>query len=273
MKTLESLQKSCALGKWAAQRTDIIIWGDSHAAGLAYGFHQHLKNTSLSALQLTANGCPVAPNVIRQDNPKKRINCPKNAQKALGIIKELHPKYLIINARWALQFESVRFDNGVGGVESGDSISIVDIANGKKLTKYELASYYIEYFTQLAAKLALQNTKLVLITQIPEAGWNVPNKSIRFIQQRNHDEVATLRSVYEQRNLWPSQMFEELKAVENIHIVNAADIYCDAEYCYNTENKIPYYADDDHLSMLGSQKAAPYILKSLGIEERVTKVH
>lgn len=273
MRTLDEMKKICVYGNQIAQEIDVIIWGDSHAAGLGYGLHQYLKETPLAALQLTARGCPSAPDITRKDNPKMRMECPKNAQKALDIIKVLRPKYVLISTRWALHFESVRFDNGEGGKESGVSISIEDVMSGKEMAKPEMKAYYIEYFTQLAAKLALQNTKLVLITQIPEAGWNVPNKSIRFIQQRNHDEVATLRSVYEQRNLWPSQMFEELKAVENIHIVNAADIYCDAEYCYNTENKIPYYADDDHLSMLGSQKAAPYILKSLGIEERVTKVH
>lgn len=258
----EVIQQRCSLGVEKDQ-LDFVLWGDSHAAALGYGFDKYLEEHKMSGLQLAANGCPPSPELTREDVATMREACPKNAALALDLIEELKPRYVVISLRWALQFEQERFNNQQGGLESGNDAIVKKIDESSGLTDADLSAYYQAYFSSLAAKLAKQNTRLVIVRQVPEAGWNVPNKTFQMLKMNQPVQVKTLKSVYEDRNKNVNMMLTKLDAADNIVVIDPAKRLCDEEYCYNTYDFVPYYADDDHLSKYGSVFAAEYILSVL----------
>jgi hypothetical protein len=135
------------------------------------------------------------------------------------------------------------------------------------LSDVDLVEYYSNYFKGLALELSRRGTKLVLVKQIPEAGWNVPDRAFRMLREQDEGEVRTLRSVYEGRNNKVNQIFEPLKDVVNVIVLNPDFPLCDQNFCYHTEDKIPFYMDDDHLSKLGSKKVTEYILEELNFRK------
>jgi peptidoglycan/LPS O-acetylase OafA/YrhL len=263
---IKQILSACSLGIKKTEDFTFIIWGDSHAGALSYGLDKHATRHKISGLQLSSNGCPVSPVLTRGDQPKMRANCHKDAQRALNIIKDIKPRNLLVQTRWALHFESTRHDNLLGGKEHGHPISIKKVNDNYNLSDIDLFEYYVDYFIQLAAEMETQNTRLILISSTPEAGWNVPEKMLRSINNNSHFDTSIARSTFDTRNYKATALFEILSKVPNITIINPSDVFCDGNVCRQSENAIPYYMDDDHLSKFGSTKLAQYIFEQLGLE-------
>ncbi len=69
-----------------------MVWGDSHAASLSYGFRKHLKGI----IQITASRCPPIIDLSEQDDREcKDIN-----QFALNLIEDASPKNIILSSSW-----------------------------------------------------------------------------------------------------------------------------------------------------------------------------
>lgn len=259
-KNLSQLIKTCSLGT-EKEQYDFILWGDSHAASLAYGLNASAKNLNLKGLQLTSNGCPSSKDITRLDNKRMQKNCPKDAERALQIIEELKPQYVIILNRWALQFEGSRFDNKLGGKEHGSTARLSKTKHREELTHEELSAYYLDYMQNLNHQLAKHGTKLILIQQIPEAGWNVPQSMFYNIRDKKNVSLTLPRQTINDRNQKVNTLFKKLNNVSSISQIDPVDILCDKNLCYHSENDIPLYFDDDHLSKYASKKLADYIFE------------
>lgn len=264
-KSLDTLKNTCSLGAKKANY-DFILWGDSHAASLAYGINQSAVQRKLSGLQLTVDACPLSPELTRIDKPHYIKDCPANAAKALQIIKKIKPDYLFIQSRWALQFEKTRFDNQQGGVEHGAPIKIKKINIDATYTDISLAAYYSAYFKKLAQDMADQGTKLIIIGPTPEAGWSVPERMVYSANHKQAIDVTLPRTTIDARHKNVDALFSTLQSLNNFTLINPVDIFCTDETCAYNHEAIPYYRDDDHLSNYGATRLAAYIFEQLGLE-------
>ncbi len=264
-KSLDTLKDTCSLGEQKAHY-DFILWGDSHAASLAYGINQSAAQLKLSGLQLTVDACPLSPELTRIDKQHYIKDCPANAAKALQIIKKIKPEYLVIQSRWALQFEKTRFDNKQGGVEHGAPIKIKKINIDATYTDISLEAYYSTYLKKLAQDMADQGTKLIIIGPTPEAGWSVPERMIYSANHYQAIDVTLPRARIDARHKNVDALFSTLQSLDNLTLINPVDIFCTDEICAYNHEAIPYYRDDDHLSNYGAVKLATYIFEQLGLE-------
>lgn len=73
--------------------SEILIWGDSHAAALAYGLQQQLGNI----IQYTASGCPP----IKDGIFSRQAKCKAINDFVLKEINRLKPKQIFLHANWS----------------------------------------------------------------------------------------------------------------------------------------------------------------------------
>jgi peptidoglycan/LPS O-acetylase OafA/YrhL len=269
IKDKSSLFTECQLGnKPSSSKPNIILLGDSHAASLAYGLDKALHTTGYNGLQLTVNGCPPIKNMTRADNLDMRDVCPRAYNVAEEIYLESKPHYVIVSSRWALQLTSKRFNNQDGGIEHGGDAEVSSVEPKDNLRDVDLSQRYVQHFEALNELYKQSNTTLIVISQIPEAGWNVPDRALSPAYRNlkgdaKLGEIKTRRSVYDERNVDVERLMQTIEKLSNVKVLYPADALCDAEFCYNTENGIPLYRDDDHLSMLGSEKLGRFIAQHL----------
>lgn len=213
--------------------------GDSHAASLSKPFRAFLSERGVHLISLMGNGCFPIEGTTR--NPPQK-DCVKFTNALRGILKK-HPGDIILSSRWRINLSGARFDNGEGGIEYGPSAmnyviddeqaNIVEFTGGKL---NELADTYNVY----------------IIDQIPEAGWNVPEKMLLLSNvQKNRPPITTSFEVYQQSNASVINLFEQLDQHHNINVINTSDIVCtESNRCLNELDGVPLYRDDDHPSKL-----------------------
>ena len=104
------------------------------------------------------------------------------------------------------------------------------------------------------------DTPLILIQQIPEAGWDVPQMMIRRKRFESADlpPLSTSFARFQEANAQNIAMFDRLQRHENIDVIDPSRIVCSAETgrCLNEINGAPLYRDNNHPSMQFSQKIA-----------------
>ena len=53
------------------------------------------------------------------------------------------------------------------------------------------------------------------------------------------------------------------QSTKNIQIIDLSREFCDNETCYFTQNNLPLFYDDDHMSWTASLKLAPIFKKEI----------
>ena len=53
------------------------------------------------------------------------------------------------------------------------------------------------------------------------------------------------------------------QSTKNIQIIDLSREFCDNETCYFTQNNLPLFHDDDHMSWTASLKLAPIFKKEI----------
>ncbi|MDA9009009.1 SGNH hydrolase domain-containing protein [Alphaproteobacteria bacterium] len=89
---------------------------------------------------------------------------------------------------------------------------------------------------------------LIIVDQIPEAGWHVPDEMIHRRTLGIKAPLTTNYNVYKSSNAEVIELFDRLEPVENISVIRTADLVCsdDTERCLNELSGLPLYSDDDH---------------------------
>ena len=101
--------------------------------------------------------------------------------------------------------------------------------------------------------LARLGKNIVLVTQVPEIGHDVPSASYsaRLTGRDVNTMIAPSIEEYRERTAGISVVFDKLRAERPITIVDPAAVLCDAQRCRVVLDGTPLYRDDDHLSLRG----------------------
>ena len=184
------------------------------------------------------NACLPIPGTSRIPIDK---NCLNNIELYWDFIQSTNATVLI-SSRWRLHLEGDRFNNNEGGVEYG--------VNGlhKVISNNENIFSYVEKSLQKLSK----NNDILIIDQIPEAGWNVPSRNSRILKlNKSTKDISTSYDVYLKANQRVNSLFNNLSKEYGIEVLNTSELVCNTKYsgrCMNTINGYSLYRDDDHPS-------------------------
>ena len=253
-----SFLRSQSQEQWGdlSQKPTWMLIGDSHADSLQESFGNQLRKRNISALVRTMEGCPPAMDLIRQDSRKNKP-CPEHYRNLLDEISTLGIKNVLISARFALYFNTTRFDNGEGGVEQGktshvlfDHLQFADTPRPLPQRQKAIEDALVKYFSALLEK----DVRLFVISSIPEVGWDVPKRL-----HQTQKPVTTQRQIFDQRIQALKPFYEKIQALPHTRLLFAEDVFCDSQKCFASEEEKPLYFDNNHLSIWGANRLFEHI--------------
>jgi peptidoglycan/LPS O-acetylase OafA/YrhL len=232
------------------QKPAFLLWGDSHAHALIPAISSSAMKYGATGVVATKNACPPLLGIERQN----RLTC-AHFNNALISYLQKHPEIrtVFLAARWALSAEGTRYKS-----EKGPRVTLRDIqSKDSENTRNE--SLFETGLKRTIKKLAQMNRDTILISQVPEAGHDIPSAySISNRTSRNINEIIPLTAQeYFARNHSVLSVFNSLEKLNNIKIIDPWKILCGEKLCSLVKDGRPLYMDDDHLSTWGALYVSP----------------
>ncbi len=241
------------------------VIGDSHADALSVPLAEALRARGVTMAQYTYSGCPMLPGLAqvgasdsRCDSYTDMIFAHLAAQPDLGTV--------IVHARFALYLQGTGFDNGAGGIEDVPPAPFDTPGAVLPRSEVERQAAVAGAYRDGIARLLSMGKRVIVITSVPEAGWNVP-RHMAFAHLRGTDGAPTVaRSVIEARLAPSVQALVPDPLPPGLTVIRPEDILCGTgtgARCRQSEGGIPLYADADHLTNRGAglivQALTPYL--------------
>lgn len=204
---------SACLPKKSAHR--VILWGDSHAAHLAFGFEKVLKSNNYDFGFVSALGCAPA----LQYDPPARPNCKGFNDYVLPMLIKEHPNVLVLSSKW--------------------ETSNAEQMNGLKM---------------LLERLATEKIKVVVLGASPLYKRFVPFIVMDKIQKGDGDMFETGKIDRQYLEATEMYMNQYISKNTDRKFISVRAAVCDEYKCpLLTSLGTPVYFDTSHLTADGSE--------------------
>lgn len=218
-----------------------LLIGDSHASALASALRDELLAHDLDLISLYNNGClPIQG--TQGSTSGNGSECETFLEDLDAAMQTLEPEFIVYAARWAVYINGTFFDNREGGAEYPNRTVDIRVSGTSATT---LSRHIAEQVNLIA-----QQTPVIFVHQIPEAGWDV-RRRIMLLERRflAADSISTSADLFSSRNAYQSEL-DSLFA-ETVATVAPAALVCDTVIsgrCANILDHKALYTDDDHPS-------------------------
>lgn len=223
----------------ADENPQYVLWGDSHAMALSAGWNAFSEKSGINGLYINRK------HTLMHDSFSKRY--PNNAKwidDTLAWLGE-HPelKYVVLANRWAVRAQGFTNENEVR--------STYYRRDGKTGTSKEIFALGL---TELCQKLQDMGKKVIIVSGIPEQGYDVPSMINRFGLFFRHSHNCIPYDEYAARQ---KEVKEVLESIQNAGLARVIWVdrafYPDGKPISLSVNGVSLYADDDHLSPMGAK--------------------
>lgn len=233
-----------------------LILGDSHADALAPGFMSKAAKEGHAAVQFSKTGCPPMLGMSVVDENNKHYESCEGFNEAAVAYLARHPEFdtVVLAARWAV-YSSYRNQNEAKKLNVSIAPKTSDYASPDiSLRNMELG------VRNLVQALTRQGKHVILVTQIPEPGFNVPQCWGRKAMLGPAFETL-LSCTPERREVW--SRIDRTNAVlrraaspgSHVSVLDLANRICDQQHCHTATQAggVTLYSDDNHLSRSGAE--------------------
>jgi hypothetical protein len=227
--------------EYFADNVRFAIFGDSHAAELAYAFADLLEEHGIGIKQFSFSACP--PSYADQEVQSDCSTWTHAAMDSISRRKDIET--VIVSYR----INTYLF----GGHEKTYPGMPMEVSETERKTVWDSYIKILQEF--LAAR-----KKVVLVLQAPE----LPDRMEALIYDPTAKDSFVQgppRDWWTERTAFLRQHLREIPA--GVTVVDPADLFCDATVCYAGQHSISYYFDDDHMSLAGAGVVADEILSRL----------
>ena len=249
----DSQLKKCTYGDGPLS---LIVVGDSHASAMLNGvINAQPNNTSL--ISFTIGGCPTVKNLKKTNMPE--YSC---GERVKDIIYDIKTNYstdipiLVINRANAI------FQGEPENDKSNQPIRYINTPSLVFDEEYyaQMRNAYVDTLKDLSA-----SHKVYITRPTPEAKKEISNLAAKIFKYHlpTQDLTITWNEYYERsKQAWKAQDMAA-QSTKNIQIIDLSREFCDNETCYFTQNNLPLFYDDDHMSWTASLKLAPIFKKEI----------
>ena len=249
----DSQLKKCTYGDGPLS---LIVVGDSHASAMLNGVINALPNNT-SLISFTIGGCPTVKNLKKTNMPE--YSC---GERVKDIINDIKTNYstdipiLVINRANAI------FQGEPENDKSNQPIRYINTPSLVFDEEYyaQMRNAYVDTLKDLSA-----SHKVYITRPTPEAKKEISNLAAKIFKYHlpTQDLTITWNEYYERsKQAWKAQDMAA-QSTKNIQIVDLSREFCDNETCYFTQNNLPLFYDDDHMSWTASLKLAPIFKKEI----------
>lgn len=249
----DSQLKKCTYGDGPLS---LIVVGDSHASAMLNGVINALPNNT-SLISFTISGCPTVKNLKKTNMPE--YSC---GERVKDIIYDIKTNYstdipiLVINRANAI------FQGEPENDKSNQPIRYINTPSLVFDEEYyaQMRNAYVDTLKDLSA-----SHKVYITRPTPEAKKEISNLAAKIFKYHlpTQDLTITWNEYYERsKQAWKAQDMAA-QSTKNIQIIDLSREFCDNETCYFTQNNLPLFYDDDHMSWTASLKLAPIFKKEI----------
>ena len=131
-------------------------------------------------------------------------------------------------------------------------MSLVDRESGETEAGDNAALFELGLRRTIKA-LEKQGKNIVLVTQVPEVGHDVPSAtySAKLTGRDVNAMIAPSIEEYRERTSIVTRVFDALHAEQHLTIVDPSKLLCEGQNCRVVMDGTPLYRDDNHLSLRG----------------------
>lgn len=228
-----SYDKSCAF--FERQKTDVAVFGDSHAVELAFALAHELKFRGRGVRQLSYSDCPPSLGFVM----KGREGCAAWTENTVSkLINDGEIRTVIV---------VYRIYAHLAGDPEGHYPALGDVPEGA-----EQDAMWRSFLSILEA-LTASGKQVIVVTQAPE----LPKHIGSLIMRQRQDSVeleGVQREWWNRRKAVIDNRIADIPDV--VQVYDPTDLFCDVKRCLAASNGIPFYFDDDHLSVQGARLVA-----------------
>lgn len=226
------------------------LWGDSHAEVLIPVIGDRALATHKQGLLIKHGACRPALGV----ESSRSNDCDELNRKGLAIL-EATPSItqVILAGRWAMSA-----DGRPAPHEDGPFEYVTD----KDHPQRALADNPIVFangLNRLVAALIAAHKRVVIVADVPEPGWPVPETLARIAVTHSRLDIRPTLDQYRARQAAALHVFDALRGKYGAQIVYPSDVLCSSGKCTVEESGLPIYMDSSHLTEGGSRLLAPIL--------------
>lgn len=256
----------CAVGGPTVdgESIDFLFWGDSHAEAMKSGLDLAAQAAGQSGLFVGIDACLPIKQLRRQ--PEARW-CTEMSHSVWAFLEERTDISLVIlSARWVLSVEGSRYRQEAGSPVilewSGHADARPDKIDNASLVEAGLIATVLE--------LVASGREVVILGQVPEVGWDVPNVLARGeMLGWLYGPPKLTEADLEARAATTEEILARVAATNSaVRYLRLSDIFCaDGTCSVVDEGGLPLYADDDHISRGTAERLLPERLSEIWVNE------
>ncbi|MDH3428430.1 MAG: acyltransferase [Gammaproteobacteria bacterium] len=233
----------CAIGAEQVPPS-FMFWGDSHALAMASAINLSAQRNGVAGLLAVRTACPPLLSVDRRGE----TSCHEFNQSILAYLAARPDiETVILAARWAFSTSGTRYKN-----EPGDSVTLADLGVDASASTGN-AAVFERGLRRTVTALSERGKNVVLVTQVPEVGHDVPSASYaaRLTGRDVNAMIAPTTGEYRERNAEATRVFDALRTQSTVTVIDPSQLLCDEQHCRIVVDATPLYRDDHHLSLRG----------------------
>lgn len=240
----------------------IALIGDSHAHVLFTGVSELAAQQGYGTLLLANSGCPPFVGAVTGRTPAEHEQC---AQSIETIVEALGKDKRIVSVVIASRGPQYMNGLGFGPVEANYNfppISARSVSPDAAPISPEQA--FTDGLVNTASYLHKRGMRVSYMLQVPELGVSVRDCLGRPLTLSQRSDGCTVPYDTYQRRMHPyrAQMAALAERAPYLHIIDGEPALCNTVGCSGFIDKHLMYADDNHLSVAGSRRIAPLIVKA-----------
>ena len=230
-----------------------IVWGDSHSGPVFTTIEKAAQGARGRLYHMT---CPPFSNAYLEAKKHSR-HCPEFNDFVSDEIDAipLHiPLFIVFRYSMYLHGFNEHPDLHIG-------LSYTDAASDSYDTYDESVNVYKERLKGSLCAMAEKGRPVFVLQPVPEIGIDVPRVLSRQLMfQGETSDINLLQSDYTQRQEIVQSILQEARADCGVQLLDPVPYLCKNGQCAGSENGVPLYTDDNHLSQTGSAKLLPLFI-------------
>ena len=169
-------------------------------------------------------------------------------------------EWIVVSAQWALYASGKGFNNSLGGHETGALNYYYQDINNKTRESWLREQAVIDGYIDYISKLLDTGKKVLVVDQIPVAGWHVPNRYLKLanLGQLTNENFRYPLTTY-QNHTAALLKFRALNHA-NLFWAEPSKVLCKGGvWCETSQLPKLLYSDTNHLSIAGAELLTPSI--------------
>ncbi|HXK25729.1 MAG TPA: acyltransferase family protein [Myxococcota bacterium] len=233
----------CSLGNSDDPEIRFLIWGDSHAGAMAPAIDLAARQAGIHGLFVGQASCPPLLDFDPGQTSRPKVQrCKETNAAVVGLIAERRISTVFLIARWPKY---------VHGTEYGNEGYFFDPS---RLIPLEDKSAPVAHgLDQTLSALSEVGTRMVLVMDVPEIGYNVPHALAKAAMSGRSVDIAPSPAAVRMRQALARSTLQTYAAKYDAAIIDPTPAICDQTRCSIERDGVILYRDEDHLSRAGAE--------------------